>query len=126
MQLEHILAAPEKKRRCLTKQDFGKKLSDILDQVTLLIQICPKKGIIPIFLSWQWDVSTINPILGRVSGFLGYDILGQARHWIWANPPVIYLLKRCVFGPPKEPEPKRRCFGGPNTDPQKIFGRLGL
>ena len=30
----------------------------------LRIQICPKKGITPIFLFWGWDVSTINPTLG--------------------------------------------------------------
>ena len=35
------------------------------------IQICPKKGISPIILFWRWDVSTINPTLGRGSGFLG-------------------------------------------------------
>ena len=32
--------------------------------MSLRIQTCPKKGIAPLFLSWGWDVLTINPILG--------------------------------------------------------------
>ena len=35
----------KKKRRCLTKQDFGKKLSDILDQVTLKSRYVLRKGL---------------------------------------------------------------------------------
>jgi len=39
---------------------------------SLRIQICPKKGINPTVLFWGWDVSTINPDLGKGSGFLGH------------------------------------------------------
>ena len=42
---------------------------------------------------------------------------------VFHNPPVIYLLRKCLD--PLKAEP-REVFGVPNTDPHKVFGRLGM
>ena len=50
---------------------------------TLRIQICPQKGISPIVPFWGWDVSTINPTLGKgLDWFLGLGWNSNNCKWM--------------------------------------------